>query len=260
MILITVVGTFLLIFLSITLFIFFYYYQKRKFKHIREKQQLQTNFRQELLQTQLEIQEQTFQNISQEIHDNIGQMLSLAKLNLNTAEVTGPAASLEKIERTRELVSKVIGDLRDLSKSLNPEIITRIGLGEAVQRELLMVAKSGQYNANLTQNGDFYRFNPQKELIVFRIFQEILNNIIKHSSAKTVNVSLNYQPGLFSLSVMDDGDGFDIALLESHSDKLGQGIRNMQTRAKMIGGNLKMESSAGKGTIILLELANENML
>ena len=84
---ITIVGTFIALFLSVTLFIFFISYQKRKFKYLREKQQLRTDFNQELLRAQLEIQEQTFQNISQEIHDNIGQMLSLVKLNLNTTDL-----------------------------------------------------------------------------------------------------------------------------------------------------------------------------
>src|SRR5688572_22413320 len=102
---ITIVGTFIALFLSVTLFIFFISYQKRKFKYLREKQQLRTDFNQELLRAQLEIQEQTFQNISQEIHDNIGQMLSLAKLNLNTTDLAQPKQAEDKIQLSRDLVS-----------------------------------------------------------------------------------------------------------------------------------------------------------
>ena len=248
-----VLGTVIALFLSITLFLFFILYQKRKFKFIREKQQLKTHFQQELLHTQLEIQEQIFQNISQEVHDNIGQMLSLVKLNLNTIDMSKPDILEQKIQRSKELVSKVITDLRDLSKSLNPEIIRKIGLSEAIQQELLIVAKTGQYEANLSELGDFYQFDPQKELIIYRIFQEIINNIIKHSRAKTVNVVLEYQPQSFILTVSDDGDGFNTSL-ESDKDNLGFGIRNMRNRAKLIGAEFKITSIIDEGTIISVEL------
>jgi len=252
---ITALGTSLLLFLSITLFIFYISYHKRKFKYTRERQKLQSDFQQELLRTHLEIQEQTFQNISQEIHDNIGQMLSLVKLNLNTADFSEELpAAIEKVKRSKELVSKAISDLRDLSKSLNPEIIMKIGLTEAMERELLIVAKTGQYEVNLSQDGDYYRLDPQKELIMFRIFQEILNNIINHSKAKTVNVTLEYQPEFFRLNVSDDGMGFDISSLEGSKHCPGLGIQNMRNRAKLIGADIQFMSVLEKGTVISVEL------
>lgn len=252
---ITALGTSLLLFLSITLFIFYLSYHKRKFAYTRERQKLQTDFQQELLRTQLEIQEQTFQNISQEIHDNIGQMLSLVKLNLNTADFNQALpAAIDKVQRSKELVSKAISDLRDLSKSLNPEIIMKIGLTEAMERELLIVAKTGQYEVNLSQEGDYYRLDPQKELIIFRIFQEILNNIINHSKAKTVNVTLEYQPQLFRLTVGDDGMGFDITSLKYNERCPGLGIQSMRNRAKMIGAEIQFMSVLDEGTEVSVEL------
>jgi two-component system, NarL family, sensor kinase len=252
---ITVIGTFIALFLSVTLFIFFISYQKKKFEHLREKQQLRTSFEQEILRTQLEIQEQTFQNISQEIHDNIGQTLSLVKLNLNTVDFNDVSAAATKVHNSRDLVSKVISDLRDLSKSLNPEIITKIGLSEAVGRELLIVAKTGQYEINLSQNGHYYRLDGQKELVIFRIFQEILNNIINHATAKTVNVTLEYQPEHFSLTVTDDGKGFDPDTLEATQRTPGIGIQSMRNRAKMIGAEIRFVSSPSKGTMVAVELS-----
>lgn len=251
---ITIVGTFIALFLSVTLFVFFISYQKRKFRYFKEKQQLRTDFDQELLRAQLEIQEQTFQNISQEIHDNIGQMLSLAKLNLNTTDIGQPKLAEEKIQRSRDLVSKAISDLRDLSKSLNPEIIMRIGLTEALERELLIAAKTGQFEVNLTQNGDLFRFDPQKELIIFRIFQEILNNIIKHAKAKTVDVKLEFESPLFRLIVTDDGEGFDTEKLEREDYRGGLGVRSMKNRAILIGAVLTISSALKKGTSIVVTL------
>lgn len=255
-ILFAIVGTSIIIFLSVTLFIFFISYQRRKFKYIKERQQLQTDFQQELLKAQLEIQEQTFKNISEEIHDNIQQMLTLVKLNLNTTDFNDLPQAAHKVKHSKDLVAKAINDLRDLSKSINPEMIKEIGLSEAVQRELLMVAKAGQYEVNLTQNGDNFRFDPQKELIVFRIFQEILNNIIKHSQAKTVNVKLEYQRYYFSLAVSDDGAGFDATKLESTESLNGLGVRNMHNRALMIGAKFQLTSTIDGGTTVLLELGS----
>ena len=250
---ITIVGTFIALFLSVTLFIFFISYQKRKFKYYREKQQLRTDFNHELLRAQLEIQEQTFQNISMEIHDNIGQMLSLAKLNLNTTDIAQPKQAEDKIQASRDLVSKAILDLRDLSRSLNPDIIMKIGLSESIQRELLMAAKTGQFEVNLTQDGDLFRFDPHKELIIFRIFQEVLNNIITHSKAKTVNVRLDFQMPHFTLRVEDDGEGFDMRILES--DESGLGVRSMKNRAFLVGAQLTISSSPNKGTFVEVRLS-----
>ena len=251
---ILLIGSFLLLFLSITLFIFYISYHKRKFTDSREKQKLKTDFQQELLRTQLEIQEQTFQKISQEIHDNLGQMLSLAKLNLNTVDFEDLSTAKNKVSCSKNLVSQVISDLRDLSKSLNPEIVTKIGLTEAISRELLMVAKTGQYEINLSQHGNHSHLDGQKELIIFRIFQEILNNIINHATAKTVNVTLDYQPEGFNLTVSDDGEGFDVSLIDMPERISGMGIHNMRTRAKMIGAEIEFLSSAGKGTVISVQL------
>ena len=240
--------------LSVALFIFFLSY-KRKFNYLKEKQQLRNDFNQELLRAQLEIQEQTFQNISQEIHDNIGQMLSLAKLNLNTTDIGQPKQAEDKIQLSRDLVSKAITDLRDLSKSLNPEIIMKIGLSESIQRELLMAAKTAQFEVNMTQNGDLFRFDPHKELIIFRIFQEILNNVITHSKAKTVNVTLDFQMPHFSLKVGDDGGGFDISTLDSEDYNNGLGVRSMKNRAVLIGAEFDISSTLKVGTLVTIELS-----
>ena len=112
------VGTFLIIFFLFFFYLFFIQMQRRRSIHQQEVLALKTRYEKTIMESQLEIQEQTFRNISQEIHDNIGQVLSLAKLNLNT--VMAEQFS-DKIQLTEELLGKAINDLRDISKSLNPE-------------------------------------------------------------------------------------------------------------------------------------------
>src|SRR5215213_9697845 len=106
--------------------------------------------RQEALCSQLEIQEQSFENIYREIHDNIGQALSLAKLNLYTVEPELPEEVNEKVRCSKELVGKAITDLRNLSRNLNMEVIRKFGLNEALRQELSSIDKNGQYQPTLS--------------------------------------------------------------------------------------------------------------
>lgn len=209
---------------------------------------MKSQFEQELLQTQIEIQEQTLKTISQEIHDNVGQVLSLAKLNLNTFEVNPEG----KLKNTKELVSKAINDLRDLSRSLHGDKIAEIGLQEAVTNELRVLQNTGQFETQLKISGETYKLEPQKEMVLYRIVQEALHNSVKHAKAKNLQVQFNYQPGVFILNILDDGKGFDHNGLQS--SQTGIGLKSMQNRAALIGGVFSIRSSTGSGTEINIEL------
>ena len=221
---------------------------------MREKEALQ--IKQQHLQTELDIQETTFKTISQEIHDNIGQLLSLAKLNLSTADIEKPSQTKEKMEQSKELISKSISALRDLSKSLNAEIIKEIGLGESIRRELSLLARSGQFETSLSEKGQPYRIDTQKELVLFRIFQEAIQNIIKHSDARTVMVSLGYKRDFLKLEITDDGIGITVDNASRLLNGNGLGIRNIQNRAYLIGAELTLASGEGKGTTVSLMVSN----
>ena len=255
---IAIAGIITIIILSITILIFFMTYQKRKLGHKHEKEQLQLNFSQTLLQTQLEIQEQTLKNISEEIHDNIGQALSLAKLNLNTLPEIADEATQQKIVNSKELVSKAIIDLRNMSKSLDTDYVRDMGLQPAIEYELDMIKKTGGHKIELSVNGSLFRFDKQKELILFRIVQEILNNIIKHAKAEKIAVHIIYDLDKLQLTISDDGQGVNLTPLnENDRSGFGLGIRNMHNRAKLIGADFNMSSSIGKGSEVKIILPKE---
>ena len=237
-------GSFVIIFIVI--------HKKRQASYFKEKQFLQASFQQELLKTQIEIQEQTFKNISQEIHDNIGQVLSLAKLNLSTFPPSDDEAINEKMDHTKQLVSKAIVDMRDLSRSMHGDRVAEMGLKNAIENELAIIRNTGQYTAELISTGEYYPLDRQKEMVLFRLAQEALNNSIKHSKTKKITVELAYNPARFSLSIKDEGVGFDLKSLE-HLQK-GIGFRNMQNRAAMINGIFSLNSLPGKGTNICVEI------
>ncbi|MCC7378262.1 MAG: sensor histidine kinase [Chitinophagaceae bacterium] len=214
---------------------------------------MKTQFEQELLQTQLEIQEQTLRTISEEIHDNVGQVLSLAKLNLNTFE-NNPQ---KKLDDTKELISKAINDLRDLSRSMHGDRIAELGLLQSLVVELQILQNSGEFETHFNITGDTYKLPPQKEMVIFRIVQEALNNTIKHAKAKNIYLNIKYQPNTFTLTVKDDGAGFDIVAMQN---KNGIGLKNMQNRAKLIGATCTLQSSVNDGTSIVIELPIINLL
>ncbi len=234
------------------IFIFVIKYQKKSISFQNEKVSMKTKFQQELLQTQIEIQEQTLKTISEEIHDNIGQVLSLAKLHLNTFPSSIDEATQTKVDDTKQLVSKAINDLRDLSRSLHGEKISEIGLQQAIENELRILQNTKQFETSFNITGTKYRLDPQKEMVLFRIVQESLNNAVKYSKAKMITVQLQFEPALFRLTIADNGIGFNsMALQSSHT---GIGLKNMQNRAALIGGKFLILSTSGNGTSITVEL------
>ena len=252
-----VLGTMLVVILILIITIAIVLYRMRQEKHKKEKLKMQEGFSLTLLQTQLEIQEQTLKNISQEIHDNIGQALSLAKLNLNTMPPTNDEALQQKILNSKELVSKAITDLRDLSRSLDTDYVQEMGLQRAIEYELEMIKKTGTIETSMIVEGSMFRLEKQKELILFRIVQETFNNILKHAGAKTINVNINYG-NAFTLVIKDDGKGVNLdPLNEGKNNNFGLGIRNMHSRAKLIGAEFNMNSVIGKGTEVEIVLLND---
>jgi len=251
-------GTIVFLVLAGFVIFFLVMYMRRKTKNILEKQQMQSQFSQTLLQTQLEIQEQTLKNISQEIHDNIGQALSLAKLNLNTIPATNDEVLQQKILNSKELVSKAIVDLRDLSRSLDTDYVQEMGLQRAIEYELEMIKKTGTVETSMIVEGYLFRLEKQKELILFRIVQESFNNILKHAGGKNINVNINYSATGFTLIIKDDGKGVRLQpLSEGENNNFGLGIRNMHSRAKLIGADFNISSKIGEGTEIKIVLPNE---
>jgi two-component system, NarL family, sensor kinase len=249
------------LFVAIGIIILVLTYQKRKLSYLKEKELMKSSFEKELLNSQLEIQEQTLKNISQEIHDNIGQALTLAKLNLNTMSIENTDQLQQKIALSKTLVSKAIVDLRDLSHSLNTDYVAEMGLLRSIEYELEMISKTGLIKTSLQIDGQAYRFDGQKELITFRIVQEVLNNIIKHAKAENIIVTADYRIDALELSIKDDGLGFEPVSAEQSKNSQGVqglGMRNMYNRAKLIGAAFVIDSSAGKGTLVKISLSKEN--
>jgi two-component system NarL family sensor kinase len=229
------------------------YYQKKRFQHRHQLAAKDKEYAEQLLQSKLEMQEQTFTMISSEIHDNVGQILSLAKVQLNIIDQSG-VLDKSLLKEAKESVGKALTDLRDIAKSLNSNRIQQIGLFESVQQELQRIQRAGIMNTFIELKGNEVAISDHKTLIIFRISQESLQNIIKHSDASKIEVVFNYQKDNLTITIADNGKGFDCATLNS---KDGQGVQNIISRAALIKGTATIDSVPDGGTTIAINLPYE---
>jgi two-component system, NarL family, sensor kinase len=233
-----------------------FFYQRKRQKQERDLIRLKEEYEQEVLRSQLEIQESTMKTIAQELHDNIGQSLSVIKLWMSMAPISREHEAYEGVQNSKEMLQKVIRDMADLTKSLHTDRISDIGLCEAIRFDLASIRRAGILKIRFDVQGDEFQFSDQQSIFIFRMYQEMMNNIIKHSKAAQVDVSLNYSgDDVFTMHVQDDGLGFDTSQRPlPGSGSSGLGLKSMRNRAKMIGGDLKIESETGKGTTVTVKV------
>lgn len=252
-----VVASVFFVLLGIFFLILIFFFLRRQRKYKMEKEEMRNRFEQTLLKTQLEIQEHTFNYISQEIHDNIGQILSLVRINLNVLAENLPDVHFEK---TDELLGKVIRDLRTLSHNLNSNRLQEIGIVEGLKSLLMQLEKTGKYTTEFHAPTSSLSFvNNDNSLILYRMVQEVLNNIIKHAHASKIIIDIEAKgPMCHLLTISDNGRGFDTSKLQEN--KTGIGLQNIFTRAKMINSAVSIKSSEQEGTSIVFEITNQPIL
>ncbi len=178
-------------------------------------------------------------------------MLSFVKLSLATVASTADGEKKSKITEARELVAQTITDLRDLSKNLSLEQINSLGLVKTIEKEAERINKDGLLELIIIKDGQAYSLGQQRELVLFRIFQETLNNTLKHAGAKHLKIILQYHHDLFNLTLEDDGSGFSVQMIDS---KLGSGLKNIENRASLIGGTANIVSAPDKGCCTKISL------
>lgn len=194
---------------------------------------------------QMLLQEHAYRHISSEIHDNIALSLTLSKLYLQNPDFSQPHQLQKRIDTSLSLIKKTIVDLNRLSKSLNPDIVERFGFLSSVQELVNAIQPSGLFSVELTIHGNEPLLTTNDKLILFRIVQEAINNIIKHSFAKHINICVLTEDAQLVMNIADDGCGFNLTA----EQKTGSGISNMTQRAKLLNATFYINPQPG-GTVI----------
>jgi two-component system NarL family sensor kinase len=234
----------------------FLMYQRKRQKQEQEMIVMKERYEKEMLRSQLEIQETTLKGIAQELHDNIGQVLSVIKLWMATLPIEKEHAAYQGLQDSGKMLHKVIYDLADLTKSLHTDRISDIGLVEAIRFDVETLRRTGLVEINFDVSGNEFPFDGQKSIFLFRIYQEMTNNILKHAQASHVNISIIYAANdTFVLKVQDDGVGFDPNQKKTQtSSSSGLGLKNMLNRAHLIGAEIFIESQPQQGTTVSIEM------
>lgn len=246
--------TFLILILAGFIFTLMIFYRNRQMVFLENLKNAHAQYENNLISSQLEIQEQTFQQISREIHDNISLSLTLAKLQLNTFDWDDREKSVIKMESSIQLLGKSIAQLSDISKSLNADIIIQQGLLQALEEEMQRIRQADQFELVYEVKGSPVFMDSNKELIIFRIIQEAFNNVIKHANASVVQLQLDYCPEQLQILVTDNGRGFDPDRNKSGGNA---GLKNMETRASILKGEMQVFSSAETGTTLIFTIPIE---
>lgn len=197
----------------------------------------------------MEIREQALTEISRDLHDNFGQIASLIKINLNMMAPPQQKGDRLRVEESKKLLTQLITDMRSLSSSLNGNNLKEKGLMAMIERDVKRVKRSGFIEINLLHRPDHLSLKAETSIFTYRMFQEILNNILKHSQATNASVNVYSEGGKLTLHVSDNGVGMDPA-----SENEGNGLRNIRERCKIIGASLSLDSSTDKGTFIEIEI------
>jgi signal transduction histidine kinase len=215
---------------------------------------LQLNFEKNILKTKVEIQEQTLLNVTREIHDNINLALILAKLHLSTVDLSKEEDVQTTIESSVRILSKAVNDLSDLSRSMNPEVIKNSGFMNVLDCELKKITLNTKLLIRQNVSGEPVFMEAEKELVVIRIIQEALNNILKHSKATLINLYFNYMETNLEVRVKDNGVGFALEDIKNRKGTIMAGLINMETRAKLFGGTFQIQSCPSQGTEIYVSI------
>lgn len=243
--------TVLLLFFGCLLVYYFFHQQKKRYQHIQEVTELRESFNQILLQSKLEIQEQTLDHIAKELHANFSHLVSLININLSAILAESQGKIKENIQETKSLTKQLMADLKVLSVSLNSDYLMKTGFFKALSTELDRLSKTGRYKVTLSKTGEQYRIKPDQEIILYRLCQEILNNIVKHSGAKEITVSLDFASSFLKIQITDNGKGFNVnAAKENNTEQGSTGLMNMTNRARLINAELIIDSESGKGTLV----------
>lgn len=241
---IVLVAVAILLLLLIVVAILFSVFMKRKNTLVQEQLEAQKRFEQEIAETQIEIREATLRNISWELHDNIGQLLTLAKIQ--TQNSGGNQADLDEAAAT---IGKGLKEIRTLSKLINPEALNEMSLKEALVLELERFNRMAYLKSTLSTSGTPLEIDKKIEVIIFRVMQEFFTNTIKHSKATELLVDVHYDTQTLTIVAKDNGVGFDYAFAKA---KNGIGLTNMESRAKLIGATITYDSAIDKGTQLKL--------
>jgi two-component system, NarL family, sensor kinase len=233
-------------FVIVVFFLLIYIRQKAKHEKVMARQKIrQLEEEKKLLAARLlvEGQEEERKRIATELHDGLGVLLSATKMQFSTISDKSPE-NMKLIEKATKMLEQASGDVRKISHNMMPGLLTKFGFYEAVEDLFEQVGDAGEIHASCIILGNQVRLSENKEIMLYRIIQELVNNTLKHAQAKEMSISIKILPDKMDITYSDDGKGFDYPQkLESES----LGLKSIQSRVNFLNGTLVVDSKPGSG-------------
>lgn len=245
------VGSVMLLMMTLFIILFVAFYQHRQAQHLLALNALREAYRKELMAATFQGQEQERRRLARDLHDEIGTMLSVTKLNVNQLDRKIPDLHITArllVQKTRTLLDETMSNVRRISRDLVPTTLERFGLLAAME-ELTEKTTTDDVVVTLECPDMVDRLPASTQLLFYRIAQELLNNAIKHAAASQVNVQFVYFQDAIRMSVEDNGQGFDYD--EAVKDRRsGLGLRNIESRLTVVDGHVTFDVAPGRGSRI----------
>ncbi len=204
---------------------------------------------QELLEKQLDTQQQTMQHIGREIHDNVGQKLTLASLYTKQLSIKTTQNLDEKIVAISTIIDESLSELRQLSKTLTNPQLANANLLFLLKEEAKRINVSGVCHVSVISHENEITLPQATKNVLFRLLQEFIQNSLKHAGCRKITITLGIQNNQLNITATDDGKGFDTNITSN-----GIGLQNMQRRAEELGAVYELKSKQGNGTTLSISI------
>ncbi len=236
-------GTLGMVVLTVSLIIFIIFHQRRVLRFQKKLQQMEQEQQKILLNASIKLQEEERQRLAADLHDDAGPLLATARLYLNENLVNqDKATQLQSIFQARQIIDDTIQLIRNISHSLMPPTLKNFGLESAINDLFQKISGSGSINASSRFHEYKERLKEEKELIIFRVVQELINNILKHSNSSFIHLTQNVHADKFYLRIHHDGRGIVQADFEKlNKSNVGLGLKNITSRLRVVQGSINFE-------------------
>lgn len=255
LILLGVIGMLLL---AGAVILFFIVYQKRLFEQQDRIRGLETAYQKDLLASSIEAQEIERKRVATDLHDGIGSLLSAIRLYvLQLSPEKSPDEYEELLKETKSMVDTAIAQTREISHNLLPTTLDRFGVLQALEDLCKQLRRLNEIEVIFDYDQE-YQFTKQQDLAIFRIFQELINNTLKHAEASKIHLSFLASPPMIQISYKDNGKGLDQE--EASQKGAGLGLKSIESRVNLIQGEMQITTSKGNGFQFELQLPQPLLL
>ena len=255
-------GTIGMLALTIGLIVFIIFHQRKVIRYQMKLQRMEQDQQKLLLNASIRLQEEERQRIAADLHDDAGPLLATARLYLNENLVNlDKTTQLQSIYNAKQIIDDTIQLIRNISHSLMPPTLKNFGLESAVNDLFQKISGSGSMNASSRFHDYRERLQAENELIIFRVIQELVNNILKHSNASFIHLTQNTSGNKFFIRLHHDGRGITQADFNKlNKSNVGLGLKNIQSRLKVLHGQIFFEKDMSQTYYkVTIELIKEEM-